>query len=97
MHERLPVALAVAEAEQLVRGGRQRVDIDAVDPDARQVEQRVEHPEGGRERAADPAAAQAAGHGRRVHLVHAEPQPVVVRDGYGRRHLLGKPARGLVA
>ena len=78
--ERLPARAGPPEREQLVRGTGQGVDVDAVDADARQVEQRVEHPQRGGERVADAGPPEAVGQRGRVQLVDAELEPVGVRQ-----------------
>ena len=48
----VPLPVCVAQPEQLVRRSRERVDVDAVDPEVGQVEQRLQRPQGGGERPA---------------------------------------------
>ena len=87
-----PLPADLGEPEQRVGRARERVEVDAVDADARQLEQGVEGPQGRGERSADGRVPPARD---RVDLVDPDRGVVRVRLADRRDHTAGQRARGL--
>ena len=87
IHVRAPDIADVAETKQPIERGIERLDVHAVDADARHPEQRVDKPQRRGECIADPRCAAA---GDAVHLVDADRVAVGVRGAGDWDHAVGE-------
>ena len=88
-----PASAGMAEREQLIGRMGERVQVHAVDPEAGELEQRVDRPQRGRERVTDAAFAVA---GDRIELVDPELATGGMRELHVARHA-GRQGGGRVA